>query len=168
MCSRNHKPFRAAKLNHMRFEGELDDSFGPALAPSVVNTRHEISESQRTSPRFGLDWQDLINFHVTIIQNVRIHILLRPQGGVPFDFCSITHSPLAQLPRTPAFAPGPRLFLPLVIPRCREMVALECAQSCDHCPCKPRQLHNWTEIILPKDRLSDDDAAKKKGNLWVC
>jgi hypothetical protein len=30
----------------------------------------------------------------------------------------------------------------------------------------PWQLHNWPEIILPKNRPSADDAAKKKDNLW--
>jgi len=38
--------FCAAKLDHMRFDGELNNSFAPAFAPRVVNTRHEIAEGQ--------------------------------------------------------------------------------------------------------------------------
>jgi len=45
-ASRNHKTFRAAELDHMHIDGQINNSFGSAFAPSVVNTCHEISERQ--------------------------------------------------------------------------------------------------------------------------
>jgi len=64
---RNHKSVSATKFNQMHFEGELNDSFGPAFAPSLVNTSHEIAKGQRLS--LGTDFQlrILTDFHNTII-----------------------------------------------------------------------------------------------------
>ena len=58
----------------MRFDGELYDSAGPAFAPSVVNTSHEIAEGQRLFPGMVFPLQDLIHFHDTVYR--RIHWLL--------------------------------------------------------------------------------------------
>jgi hypothetical protein len=44
----------------MRFEGELNNSLGPALAPGVVNTRHEITEGQWPFPGIGFHLRALI------------------------------------------------------------------------------------------------------------
>jgi hypothetical protein len=65
--SRNHKPFWAAKLNQIQCEGELNNAFGLAFAPSAVNSGHEISEGQRPSRGIGFHLQDLVNFHNMII-----------------------------------------------------------------------------------------------------
>ena|SRR5580698_6783087 len=54
-CWRNHEPFFSAKLNHMHLNGEADNSDGLALAPDMVNPRHEITEGQWPSPDPGLD-----------------------------------------------------------------------------------------------------------------
>jgi hypothetical protein len=65
MASRNHNSFCAAKLNQTHLQGELNDSFGPAFAPSLVNTRHKITEGQRDFPAAALDLRNFINFHDT-------------------------------------------------------------------------------------------------------
>jgi hypothetical protein len=46
---KKNKAFRSAKLNHMRLEGESNDACGPAFAPGVTNSGHEIAKGQRFS-----------------------------------------------------------------------------------------------------------------------
>jgi len=45
-CSRNYKAFGSAKFNEVGIDGELNNSFGLAVAPCVINTRHEVPEGQ--------------------------------------------------------------------------------------------------------------------------
>ena len=51
----------------MQRAGEMNNSFGPAFAESVVNTRYEIAEGQWLC--FGPDFAvgDWLNFHNAII-----------------------------------------------------------------------------------------------------
>jgi hypothetical protein len=58
--------FCVAKLNHACRDSQLNNTFGPAFAPSIVNSRHEIAEGQRLSLGMGVHLQGLINFHNTI------------------------------------------------------------------------------------------------------
>jgi hypothetical protein len=51
----------------MHFDGEIDNSFGAAFAPSVVNTCHEITEGQRPFAGMGVRSRDLIIFHHTVV-----------------------------------------------------------------------------------------------------
>jgi len=51
----------------MRFDGELNNSFGLPLAPSVINTCHEITEGQPPFPLLGFHSQIMVNFHYTIL-----------------------------------------------------------------------------------------------------
>jgi hypothetical protein len=44
--SKNCKALLAAKLNHMRLDGQMDKSFGPALAPGAISAFHKITEGQ--------------------------------------------------------------------------------------------------------------------------
>jgi hypothetical protein len=41
---RNCEAFRSPKLNHARFDGELNNAFGLALAPGAIDARNEIAE----------------------------------------------------------------------------------------------------------------------------
>jgi hypothetical protein len=51
--SRNHKVLLSAKLNQVRLDGELHNSFGFALAPDIVNMRDEFAECQESLPVIG-------------------------------------------------------------------------------------------------------------------
>jgi hypothetical protein len=65
--SGNHQPLRAVKLNQMRFEGELNDAFGLALAPGLVNSRHEFTERLRLPCGTGFLFGDLVVFHNLLV-----------------------------------------------------------------------------------------------------
>jgi hypothetical protein len=59
----NHKPLWAVELDQLHLEGELNNAFGPAFAPSLVNTRHEIAKGQWRFLGTGFLLRDLVNFH---------------------------------------------------------------------------------------------------------
>src|ERR1700722_60366 len=61
--SRNHKPLRAAKLNQIHRDGQLNYSFGPLLAPSTVNASHELTECNRLTGGMGFHRQFLRIFN---------------------------------------------------------------------------------------------------------
>jgi hypothetical protein len=44
--SRKHKSLLPTKLNHVRLESKLDETFGPAFAPGAVSARHEMTKGQ--------------------------------------------------------------------------------------------------------------------------
>lgn len=44
--SRDHKAICSTKLNHVRFDGEPDNSFCLPTAPDGINTGHKITEGQ--------------------------------------------------------------------------------------------------------------------------
>jgi hypothetical protein len=52
--SGNHKELLAAKLDQVRFDGELNDSFGLSFSPRAVSTGHEITEGQRLFSGMGI------------------------------------------------------------------------------------------------------------------
>src|SRR5665213_3544504 len=61
--SRNHKPLRAAKLNQIHRDGQLNDSFGLPLAPSTVNASHKLAECQLLTGRMGFHRHFLLIFN---------------------------------------------------------------------------------------------------------
>src|SRR5580658_2383173 len=48
--SRKYEALLAAKLDHVRLDGELNVTFGTAFSPSAVSTRHEFTKRQRLFP----------------------------------------------------------------------------------------------------------------------
>jgi hypothetical protein len=42
--SRKHKALLSAKLNHVRLDSELNETFGRGFAPDAVSSRYEITE----------------------------------------------------------------------------------------------------------------------------
>ncbi len=58
----------------MDFDGESNNAFGSALAPRLVNTRHEISERQWLFPGMGLRVEDSHCFRLSLLP-----LILRPK-----------------------------------------------------------------------------------------